>query len=143
LKRLFYALIPIFLLAVVGGAYYYSQSPKLGDVYISGSIDSNGGPEKDTIFMATPTNVYQIPKGEKSIFVSVKVVNPFTRTVTIKCSLGDQEIASSKDIPVGKTGYATMKIDLPDQGQDGVYTVSLIPGKSVYVEAIASFRIEK
>lgn len=129
MKRLLFALIPVLLLALAGGAFYYSRLPAFGEAVLCKFVDADGNPgEKLESAVSDKGKItYYVLPNDTTVYVSVKVTNLFTKKAMMRWYKGEPDestrIKVDDNVAVSKAGYVSSKLTIPDGFAEGKYTV--------------------
>lgn len=133
------SLIILVIILLVGAyfAYMYYNGPKIIDGLVSKAIDDNGkavaittefAPE-DTVYFSAEANRFWIKKAT-IVWYKGKIAT-------------ENRFLVEEDIVVGKGGYFSTKLSVPDGLEEGLYSVSIyVAGKDI-IESHTEFIIKK
>lgn len=129
MRKLLFALIPVLLLALAGGAYYYSIQPAIGEAVLCKSVEADGKPGErlESVVSDGGKITYFVSPEDTTVYVSVEVKNLFTKKVMMRWYKGAPDkstrIKEDNSVSVSKAGYASSMLAIPEGFGEDKYTV--------------------
>lgn len=135
------SLIPIIviILIIVGGVAYYNyffRGPKITDSVLTKSIDENAKPIEPTTTFTSKDTVYFSAKGKKLAIKKATVVLYKGEALT------ENRVKVEEGIEINSEGYFSAKLSIPEELEEGHYSVTTYSGGSDIIQSISEFDVK-
>ena len=121
-----------------GGAYYdyFFRGPKITNSILTKSVDENGKPTEPTTTFTSKDTVYFSAKGKKLAIKKATVVLYKGEALT------ENRVKVEEGIEINSERYFSAKLSIPEELEEGHYSVATYSGGSDIIQSIREFDVK-